>query len=280
MSAKIIKNSSYFSRYQTPFRRRRECKTDYVQRSSLIQQDKTKYGAKKYRLVARITNTKVIAQIVYAELDHDVTMAQAQSTELVKYGIKLGLANYPAAYCTGLLVARRLLKKLGLDEIFKTAVNPEEEDEDARRPFKVLLDVGLRRTTTGARVFGVMKGAVDGGLFVPHSDTRIAGGEKEKKQRYFILGGHIVDYMKKLKSENEDAYKRQFSRYIKEGIAPENLEKIYTEAHKAIRANPDPAPKATTHYQLKKPHAKRLSPEERKRLLNERLAAAGLPPRN
>ena len=280
MSAKIIKNSSYYSRYQTPFRRRRECKTDYVQRSSLIQQDKTKYGAKKYRLVARITNTKVIAQVVAAELDHDVTIAQAQSTELTKYGIKLGLSNYAAAYCTGLLVARRLLKKLGLDEIFKTAVNDEEEDEDARRPFKVLLDVGLRRTTTGARVFGVMKGAVDGGLFVPHSDKRIAGGEKEKKQRYFILGGHVADYMKKLKAENEEAYKRQFARYIKEGITPESLEKIYTEAHKAIRANPDAAPKATTHYQLKKPHAKKLTLEERRKLLNERLAAAGLPPRN
>lgn len=280
MSAKIIKNSSYYSRYQTPFRRRRECKTEYVQRAALIQQDKTKYGAKKYRLVARITNTKIIAQIVEAEIDHDVTIAQATSTELTKYGIKLGLSNYAAAYCTGLLVARRVLKNLKLDEIFKEPIKEEDsEDEDARRPFKVLLDVGLRRTTTGAKVFAVMKGAVDGGLFIPHSDKRIAGGEKEKNQRHFILGGHVADYMKKLKAENEEAYKRQFSRYIKEGITAESLEKIYADAHKAIRANPDPAPKATEHYKLKKPQDKRLTLEERRKNLNERLAAAGLPQR-
>ena len=29
------------------------------------------------------------------------------------------MKNYAAAYCTGLLVARRLLKKLGLDEIYE-----------------------------------------------------------------------------------------------------------------------------------------------------------------
>lgn len=280
MSAKIIKNSSYFSRYQTPFRRRRECKTEYVQRSALIQQDKTKYGAKKYRLVARITNTKIIAQIVEAEIDHDVTIAQATSAELPRYGIKLGLSNYAAAYCTGLLVARRVLKNLKLDEIFVEAIKEENsEDEDARRPFKVLLDVGLRRTTTGAKVFAVMKGAVDGGLFIPHTDKRIAGGEKEKKQRYYICGGHVADYMKKLKAENEEAYKRQFSRYIKEGIEADSLEKLYTDAHKAIRANPEPAAKATTHYKLAKPQTKKLTIEERRANLNARLAAAGLPQR-
>jgi len=29
------------------------------------------------------------------------------------------LSNYPAAYATGLLLARRLLKKLGMDGAFK-----------------------------------------------------------------------------------------------------------------------------------------------------------------
>ena len=36
------------------------------------------------------------------------------------------------------------------------------------RPFRCFLDVGLTRTTTGNRVFAVMKGAVDGGLDIPH----------------------------------------------------------------------------------------------------------------
>lgn len=281
MSAKIVKNTSYFSRYQTQFRRRRECKTEYVQRSALIQQDNTKYAARKYRLVARVTNHKIIAQIISADVDHDVTLCQANSVELKNYGIALGLTNYAAAYCVGLLVARRLLKKVGMDEIYTGPIKEgsDDEDEEKRRPFRVILDVGLRRTTTGARVFGVMKGAVDGGLLIPHSDKRIAGGDKEKKQRYFVVGGHVADYMKKLQKDNKEAYNRQFGRYIKAGITADKLESIYTNAHKAIREKPDPLPKATEHYKLKKPQDKKLSSEERRRLLNERLVKAGLAPR-
>ena len=33
--------------------------------------------------------------------------------------IQVGLKNYAAAYCTGLLIARRVLNKLGLDEAYE-----------------------------------------------------------------------------------------------------------------------------------------------------------------
>lgn len=91
-------------------------------------------------------------------------------------GNKRGFKNYPAAYATGLLLARRLLsnQKIGLDKQYVGVVKADgayfrvkqPEDDEARRPFKVLLDVGLTRTTTGARIFGALKGAVDGGLDV------------------------------------------------------------------------------------------------------------------
>lgn len=42
------------------------------------------------------------------------------------------------------------------------------EEDGERRPFYALLDVGLKRTTTGARVFGALKGAADGGIEIPH----------------------------------------------------------------------------------------------------------------
>jgi large subunit ribosomal protein L5e len=42
----------------------------------------------------------------------------ATSKELENYGLKVGLANYPAAYCTGLLIARRLLTNLKLNELY------------------------------------------------------------------------------------------------------------------------------------------------------------------
>ena len=51
----------------------------------------------------------------------------------------------------------------------------EIEPLDERRPFKACLDVGTRATTTGARLFGALKGASDGGVFVPHNEKRFPG---------------------------------------------------------------------------------------------------------
>jgi len=38
------------------------------------------------------------------------------------------------------------------------------EENDERRPFNAVLDVGLAHTTTGNKLFGCLKGAWDGGL--------------------------------------------------------------------------------------------------------------------
>ena len=68
----------------------------------------------------------------------------------------------------------RLLNKFSLDKIYEgnDEINGDEylvEPQDGQpAPFRAYLDVGLARTTTGARVFGAMKGAVDGGLEIPH----------------------------------------------------------------------------------------------------------------
>lgn len=61
-----------------------------------------------------------------------------------------------------------------MDSIYEGVVEANGDDftvEDVDgQPgaFRCYLDVGLARTTTGARVFGAMKGAVDGGLDIPH----------------------------------------------------------------------------------------------------------------
>lgn len=86
------------------------------------------------------------------------------------------------------------------------------------------LDVGLKRTSTGARVFAAMKGAVDGGLNIPHSTKRFPGFDTESKSfnaevhRNHIFGQHVADYMRSLEEEDPEAFKRQFSQYIKMGI--------------------------------------------------------------
>lgn len=55
----------------------------------------------------------------------------------------------------------------GTTEVTGGEYNVEELDEGPGA-FRCYLDTGLMRTTTGARVFGAMKGAVDGGLNIPH----------------------------------------------------------------------------------------------------------------
>jgi len=249
---KVVKNKSYFRRFQVKYRRRRECKTDYYARQRLILQDKNKYKSPKYRFVVRITNRDISCQIIAADLTHDVVIAVAYAHELPRYGIKYGLTNYAAAYATGLLLARRINTKFNLNYEGQTEVdgalyNVEVSDEEGPRPFRALLDVGLARTTTGARVFGALKGAADGGLDVPHNDNRFPGSKREggewtkdaEVHRRYIFGEHVSDYMKQLKEDDEESYNRQFKRFIEANIAPESLPSIYKKAHELIRADPN-----------------------------------------
>jgi len=281
----LVKNKSYFRRFQVKYRRRREGKTDYFARKRLIIQDKTKFATPKYRLVVRFTNTDVIAQVVYAKITGDAVLAAAYSHELPKYGIQHGLTNYSAAYATGLLVARRLLQKLKLDKKFlgeKEATGKwVEHDADAfegDRPFKVVLDVGLVRTSTGARVFAAMKGAFDGGLFIKHSAKRFPGFKAEDGKfnadilRKYLLGGHVADYMKKLQAEDPEAFKKQFAAYIKDKITADQLEGIYKKAHTAIRADPSYTKKAKKGGKPKDHSTKRLTHAQRKAAVATKLA--------
>jgi len=249
---KIIKTRSYFKRYQVKFRRRREGKTDYYARKRLIIQDKTKYNTPKYRLVVRKTNADIICQVVSATIQSDRVLSAAYAHELPRYGAKVGLKNYAAAYATGLLIARRVLAKLGLDKTYVGQTKPEgkhfiiEEIDGQRRPFYVLLDVGLNRTSTGAKVFAALKGAADGGLEVPHGkEMKPFPGFNKKTHKFdsrvlrkYIFAGHVGEYMKKLKESDPDAFQRQFADYVAAGIEPEKLEAMWAATHAAIRKDP------------------------------------------
>ncbi|URD77532.1 Chromatin assembly factor 1 subunit A [Musa troglodytarum] len=156
---KTQKTKAYFKRFQVKYKRRRQGKTDYRARIRLINQDKNKYNTPKYRF---ITNKDITAQIISASIAGDLVLASAYSHELPRYGLEVGLTNYAAAYCTGLLLARRVLKMLEMDDEYQGNVEATGEDfsvepAESRRPFHALLDVGLVRTTTGNRVFGALK---------------------------------------------------------------------------------------------------------------------------
>lgn len=241
------------SRYQVKYKRRRSGKTDYYARKRLISQAKNKYNAPKYRLVIRFTKKDIIAQIVSSEITGDKVFCAAYGHELKRYGVTHGLTNWAAAYCVGLLIARRALSKLEIADAFPGVEEVDGEyklteaaevDGEERRPFKCYLDVGLARTSTGARVFGAMKGASDGGLYIPHSDKRFPGYDIETKEldaetlRKYIFAGHVAEYMETLADDDEERYKGQFSGYIDDEIEADGLEELYTEAHSQIREDP------------------------------------------
>lgn len=159
-----------------------------------------------------------------------------------------------------------------------TLTEAAEVDGEERRPFKVFLDVGLTRTSTGARVFGAMKGASDGGLYVPHSENRFPGFDMETKEldsdtlRRYIYGGHVAEYMETLQDDDEERFRSQFQKYTDDDIEADGLEDLYTEAHAAIREDPfkkyeSDAPKKSKEEwkaESKKYKKTRLTLEERK----------------
>jgi len=301
---KVLKNKAFFKRFQVQRRRRREGKTDYKARVKMVRQDKNKFNTRKYRLIVRFTNRQCICQVAYATIAGDIVVSHATSKELGKYGITVGLKNYAAAYCTGLLVARRTLKKFGLDEAIKgkEEIDGEEfhvEDEDNdQRPFKCILDVGIRCTCVGHRMWGALKGAVDGGLHVPHSTKNFPGfkpaEEKGAESEYDaeahkdrIFGKHVQEYMEMLQEEDPTKYEAHFAKFIEAGAEADGLEDMYSEAHSKIREDPEHEAKekaGTTHERkgnkvvasdgTETVRSVKLSLKQRRQKVAEKIAAA------
>ncbi|CAO2594053.1 60S ribosomal protein L5 [Lemmus lemmus] len=209
---KVVKNKAYFKRYQVRFRRRREGKTDYYARKRLVIQDKNKYNTPKYGMIVRVTNRDIICQIAYARIEGEMIVCAAYAHQLPKYGVKVGLTNYAAAYCTSLLLARRLLNRFGMDKIYEGQVEVTGYEYNVE--------------------------SIDG-----HT-KRFPGYDSESKEfnaevhRKHIIGQNVADYMRYLMEEDEDAYKKQFSQYTKNNVTPDMMEEMYKKAHAAIRENP------------------------------------------
>merc|ERR1719253_1404870 len=174
-------------------------------------------------------------------------MAAAYAHELPKYGVEVGLTNYAACYCVGLLCARRLLTKLEMADDYEgqTEVDGEMyevEEEGDKKPFTCVLDVGLTRTTTGAKVFGCLKGAADGGISIPHSEKRFPGYDREGKE--FDAETH--------------------KKYIELDLEGDSLEEMYEGAHTKIREDPSFTPTdKEDSYEPKNPQPKKTHAERK-----------------
>jgi large subunit ribosomal protein L5e len=285
------KSKAYFKRYQVKYKRRRQGKTDYRARLRLAIQDKNKYATPKYRFVARLSNAGVTCQVIYATMAGDKVIAAAYSRELPEYGLKVGLSNYAAAYCVGLLCARRALNKLGLADAYEGNVGDDDEhlgedftvepNDDGPRPFTCFLDVGLHITSTGSKVFACMKGALDGGIDIPHNEKRLFGYDPDSKEldndmlRGHILGEHVTDFMEQMQEDEPDQYAKQFSSYVKEGVDADDYGELLQKVHAAIRAKPVlPKKSANKPKQPKKWQAVKKTYEQRKNDMRAKLIAA------
>lgn len=139
-------------------RRRRENKTDYGARLQML---------KSYvpRLVIRRTNKYIIIQLVSTEEAKDKVLSGVTSKELLENGWDTKLAgslkSLPAAYLTGILMA----KKLG------------------KAKEKYAVDLGMARNIKGSRIYASVKGLVDGGL-------NVSAGEKCFPTKERIEGNH------------------------------------------------------------------------------------------
>jgi len=189
------------ARYCVPYRRRREGKTNYGKRKALVISGKP-------RLIVRGSLKNIIVQVAEAKPKGDIILVSAHSREIYrKFGWKAPRGNLPAAYLTGLLCGLRAISQ-GVNE--------------------AILDMGLHSPSKGSRVFAVLKGFLDAGVKVPHSEDILPLESR-------IRGEHIVQYAKIL-SSNQEKYASVFSEYLKNNIPPENLPEHFEEVKEAIIA--------------------------------------------
>ncbi|UCG00596.1 MAG: 50S ribosomal protein L18 [Candidatus Heimdallarchaeota archaeon] len=188
------------ARYRIPFRRRREGKTNYHLRRRLVRSNRN-------RAVVRITNNHCLVQFVKARINGDVTLSASHSRELKNFNWNSATSNLPSAYLVGFLAGLKALNNGITDAI---------------------LDIGHNPPVYGSRIFAALKGIIDAGVDIPHSD-KIFPNENR------LNGTHIVDFANFLKDTNEELFNKQFSEYIAQNIDPLKIPQFFDKTKKEIQ---------------------------------------------
>ena len=165
-------------RQRNRFRRRMKGLTDYRRRLKLLK-------SRKSRAVVRVSNTRTTCQLVDWSAGGDkVNITQTGGDLVANYGWPENLSqkNIPASYLVGFTMG-------------KAAV--------AAGHSEAVLDIGLAASSSGSRVFAALKGMVDAGLDIPHSDEIIPSDDR-------ISGSHVNDSLaaaiETTKAKIEEAY--------------------------------------------------------------------------
>ncbi len=179
------------ARRSLAFKRRRKGLTNYRKRLALV-----KSGLD--RVVVRKSGRRIIAEVARYSEKGDSIIAYADSNELKKLGWP-SRSNRATAYLTGMLLARKCLKKADVEYV---------------------LDIGLSSPVKNSIPFVFAKGCTDAGLKL-RSGIEIPEG---------VYNCADTRYAKALKEKQGT----QYSAYIKAGIDPEKLGSLFNEAKSRI----------------------------------------------
>jgi large subunit ribosomal protein L18 len=149
---------------RTQKRRRRECKTDYKLRLSLLKSPKP-------RIVIRRTNRYLIVQAIASKEAQDKVIQGVSSKDLIANGwdekFAGSLKSVPAAYLTGMLLAKKVKEK------------------------DFIVDIGMAKNIAGNRIYAVVKGLIDGGLKI-NADAKAFPSEDR------LNGEHMSEDIQKI----------------------------------------------------------------------------------
>ena len=147
------------------FKRRRNAETDYHRRSRMLR------GGLP-RAVVRVSNTQVTCQLVSYEPEGDRVLESITGKSLVdshKWPSDASRKSVPACYLAGFAMATSAISN--------------------GHP-KAILDIGLAASSTGNRAYSALKGMIDAGMEIPHSEDVLPSEER-------INGEHIGDGISK-----------------------------------------------------------------------------------
>jgi len=141
-------------------KRRKENKTDYLKRLKLLKSELP-------RIVFRKTNKYFIVQYVVSDQTRDKVEIGMTSKKLMNYGWPKessgSLKSMPAAYLTGLLIGKEIIK------------NKKETP---------IIDFGMLRILSKSKVHAFLKGLVDSGIKIKHKEENFPNEDR-------ISGKHL-----------------------------------------------------------------------------------------
>ncbi|HDP73558.1 MAG TPA: 50S ribosomal protein L18 [Candidatus Woesearchaeota archaeon] len=187
------------------FRRKREGRTDYRARLSLLKSGKA-------RIVFRKGSKNLSTQVVRFSPEGDKPIYGMNSRSLIKLGWNYSRNSIPAAYLFGLFFGKKLKKAKDYTQLSGEGF---------------ILDLGMKQFRKGSVESAFLKGLVDAELSIAHGE-----GVYPSEDR--LSGKHIAGYAKKLEKESPEEYKKQFSEYIAKKLSPSEITKDFEKARDSI----------------------------------------------